>query len=164
MELFQYIFEFAVLVALLTLGLLAGGYAERKHLRNLAAREAANGDFFVSQVKSFPGAVPLGTPPTLVFGEVAIASDYLKSFLSGLRKIFGGELRSYHSLIVRARRETLQQLVERARQQGYNAICNVRLDSADIGGNSKSRRMPMVAILGSATAYHRAIGRHDEAS
>ena len=159
MESFQYIFEFAVLVALLTLGLLAGGYAERKHLRNLASREAANGDFFISQVKSFPGAVLLGTPPTIVFGQTAIASDYLKSFLSGLRKIFGGELRGYNSLLVRARREVLQQLVERAREQGYNAICNVRLETADIGGNAKSRRMPMVAVLGTATAYHRAIGR-----
>jgi uncharacterized protein YbjQ (UPF0145 family) len=155
MEVFQYIFEFAILVALLALGLLAGGYAERKHLRSLASREAANGDFFVSQVKTFPDAVASGTPPTIVFGEVAIASDYLKSFLSGLRKIFGGELRSYHSLTVRARREALQQLVESARAKGYNALCNVRMDSADIAGNSKRRRMPMVAILASATAYHR---------
>jgi uncharacterized protein YbjQ (UPF0145 family) len=156
MELFQYIFEFGILVALLALGLLAGGYAERKHLRSLASREAANGDFFVTQVRTFPDAVMLGTPPTIVFGQAAIASDYLKSFLSGLRKIFGGELRSYHSLTVRARREALQQLVESARAQGYNALCNVRMESADIAGNSKRRSMPMVAILASATAYHRA--------
>jgi uncharacterized protein YbjQ (UPF0145 family) len=158
MESLPYIFEFGILVALLALGLLAGGYAERKHLRNLASREAANGDFFISQVKSFPDAVTLGTPPNIVFAEVAIASDYLKSFLSGLRKIFGGELRSYHSILVRARREALQQLVERSREQGYNAICNVRLEAADIAGNAKQRRMPMVTILASATAYHRALG------
>ena len=157
MEVFQYIFEFGILAALLALGLLAGGYAERKHLRSLASREAANGDFFISQIKTFPEAVVLGTPPTIVFGETAIASDYLKSFLSGLRKIFGGELRSYYSLTVRARREALQQLVESARSQGYNALCNVRLDSADIAGNSKRRSMPMVTILASATAYHRAV-------
>jgi uncharacterized protein YbjQ (UPF0145 family) len=156
MELFQYVFEFGILVALLTLGLLAGGYAERKHLRSLASREAANGDFFISQVRTFPGAVALETPPTIVFGEVAIASDYLKSFLSGLRKIFGGEMRSYHSLTVRARREALQKLVESARGQGYNALCNVRMDTSDIAGNSKRRGMPMVTILASATAYHRA--------
>jgi uncharacterized protein YbjQ (UPF0145 family) len=156
MEVFQYFFEFAILVGLLTLGLLAGGYAERKHLRSLASREAANGDFFISQVRTFPDAAVVGAPPMIVFGEAAIASDYLKSFLSGLRKIFGGEMRSYHSLTVRARREALQQLVESARAQGYNALCNVRMDSADIAGNSKRRSMPMVAILASATAYHRA--------
>jgi uncharacterized protein YbjQ (UPF0145 family) len=155
----DYIIEFGMLVALLALGLLAGGYAERKHLRNLAAREQANGDFFISQLRSFPGAAAGPTPPPrIVFGQAAIASDYLKSFLSGLRKIFGGEMRAYNSLLVRARREALQQLVERAREQGYNAICNVRLDSADLAGNAKRRRMPMVAILASATAYHRASG------
>ena len=152
----EHIIEFGFLVVLLALGLLAGGYAERKHLRSLAAREAANVDFFISQLKSFPGVVPGMTAPTIVFGEVVIASDYLKTFVSGLRKIFGGELRSYNSLLGRARREALQRLVERAHEGGYNAICNVRLESADIGGNSKQRRMPTAAILASATAYHRA--------
>jgi uncharacterized protein YbjQ (UPF0145 family) len=147
--------EFIILVVLLMLGLLAGGYAERRHLRHLAGREATNDAFLLSQLKSFPNAVVGGTPPTLVTAEAVIASDYLKSFLSGIRKIFGGEMRSYHSLAVRARREVMQQLIEQAREQGYNALCNVRFESADVGGNSKRRnRMPMVAVLGSATAYH----------
>jgi uncharacterized protein YbjQ (UPF0145 family) len=92
----------------------------------------------------------------MIVGESVIATDYLKTFLAGLRKIFGGELRSYQSLLVRARREALQRVVEEARRSGYNAICNVRLDGADVGGNSKRRRVAMVCILASATAYHRA--------
>ncbi|MEX0611716.1 MAG: heavy metal-binding domain-containing protein [Pirellulales bacterium] len=155
MEYIEHIVDFGILVVLLALGLLAGGYAERKHLRSLARREAANGDFFISQLKSFPGAVPGMTAPSIIVGEVVIASDYLKTFLSGLRKIFGGELRSYNSLLGRARREALQRLVERARAEGYNALCNVRLESVDIAGNTKARRMPMAAIVASATAYHR---------
>jgi uncharacterized protein YbjQ (UPF0145 family) len=147
--------EFAILVGLLALGLLAGGYAERKHFRELEAREAANGDFLITQLKTFPGARIGTTPPTIVHGEVVIASDYLKSFLSRLRKIFGGELRSYNSLLVRARREVLQQLVERARENGYDSICNVRLDTVDVAGTSKRRGAAMVAMLASATAYHR---------
>lgn len=155
MEYIEHIVDFGILVVLLALGLLAGGYAERKHLRSLARREAANGDFFISQLKSFPGAVPGMTAPSIIVGEAVIASDYLKTFLSGLRKIFGGELRSYNSLLVRARREALQRLVERARAEGYNALCNVRLESVDIAGNTKARRTPMAAIVASATAYHR---------
>jgi uncharacterized protein YbjQ (UPF0145 family) len=147
--------EFAILVALLTLGLLAGGYAERKHFRELASREANNGDFLITQLRSFPGAVHGSTPPTIVHGEVVIASDYLKSSLSGLRKIFGGELRSYNSLVVRARREALQQLVEQARTGGFDAICNVRFDTVDVAGTTKRRGAAMVALLASATAYHR---------
>jgi uncharacterized protein YbjQ (UPF0145 family) len=147
--------EFAILVGLLALGLLAGGYAERKHFRELAAREATNGDFLITQLKTFPGVRVGVTAPTIVYGEVVIASDYLKSFLSRLRKIFGSELRSYNSLLVRARREVLQQLVERARENGYDAICNVRLDTVDVAGTSKRRGAAMVAMLASATAYHR---------
>jgi uncharacterized protein YbjQ (UPF0145 family) len=125
-------------------------------LRLLAAREAANGDFLISQIKSFPGALAGATAPTIVISEAVIATDYFKTFIATLRKIFGGELRSYNSLLHRARREALQRLVEQARQHGYNAICNVRIESADVGGNTMRRRAAMVAILASATAYHRA--------
>jgi uncharacterized protein YbjQ (UPF0145 family) len=72
-----------------------------------------------------------------------------------VRKIFGGEMKSYQSLLVRARREALQRVVEQARSMGYNAICNVRYDSTDIGGVSKRKnKVVMVTILASATAYH----------
>jgi uncharacterized protein YbjQ (UPF0145 family) len=152
----EHLIEFGILIFLLALGLLAGGYAERRHLRHLAERETSNAGFVLTQLRSYPGAVAGGSPPMLVVAEAVIASDYLKSFLSGIRKIFGGEMRSYHSLAVRARREVLQRLIEQAREQGFNAICNVRLESADIGGNTKRRGMPMIAVLGSATAYHSA--------
>lgn len=152
-----HIIELGMLVFMLALGLFAGGYAERRHLRHLAARESLNTNFLLSQLRSFPNAVAGGVPPTLVVAEAVIASDYLKSFLSGIRKIFGGEMRSYHSLAVRARREVLQRLIEQAHDQGFNALCNIRIEAADIGGNTKrARRMPMVAVFGSATAYHSA--------
>ncbi len=156
MDLIEYSVEFGILVVLLTVGLLAGGFAERRHLRLLAAREVGNGDFLISQIKSFPGAAQGARAPTIVIGEAVIATDYFKTFIATLRKIFGGELRSYNSLLSRARREALQRLVEQARERGYNAICNVRFETADVGGSTMRRRAAMVAILASATAYHRA--------
>jgi len=151
----ELIINAGILVGFLALGLFVGGYAERRHLSSLQRREAANGDFLVSQLRTFPDAVTGDSPPTLIVGEAVIATDYLKSFLAQLRKIFGGELRSYQSLLTRARAEALQRIVEKARDSGYNAICNVRFESADVGGNSTSRRVATVAILASATAYHR---------
>lgn len=148
--------DLAILGGLLGLGLFVGRFTERRHIRRLDERESANGQFLISQLKSFPDAVAGPSPPTIIVGEAVIATDYLKTFLSGLRKIFGGELRSYQSLLTRARREALQRVVEQARRNGYNAICNLRYESADVGGNSKARRVAMVAILASATAYHRA--------
>jgi uncharacterized protein YbjQ (UPF0145 family) len=154
----ELLIDLAPFVILILIGLFAGRMSEQKHFRSLDERESKNGDFVISQLRTFPGAVGGPTPPVLIVREVVIASDYLKTFLSGLRKIFGGEMRAYQSLITRARREALQRVVEDARSRGYNAICNVRFDGADVGGNAKSRqRPPMVAIFASATAYHCAV-------
>jgi uncharacterized protein YbjQ (UPF0145 family) len=152
----EFALQIGMVLFLLALGFFAGSYAERSHYRSLAARESENGDFLITQLRTFPSAIRGPSPPKLICGEAVIGADYLKSFLSGIRKLFGGELRSYLSLLERARREALQRVVEQARAEGYNAVCNVRYDSADIGGNAAGGRqgLPMVAILVSATAYH----------
>jgi uncharacterized protein YbjQ (UPF0145 family) len=68
--------------------------------------------------------------------------------------LFGGEMKSFHVLLQRARREATQRIIEHASHMGYNAICNLRLDSADLGGNSKGRGAAIVCIFATATAYH----------
>jgi uncharacterized protein YbjQ (UPF0145 family) len=139
----------------LVLSLIIGGTIERRHFRNLDAREAEHSGFLITQVKSYPGAVRGPSPPTILCGEAVISSDYLKTWLGGIRKIFGGEMKSYQSLLVRARREALMRVVEEAHRLGYNAICNVRYASTDISGASKRKnKAVMVTILASATAYH----------
>jgi uncharacterized protein YbjQ (UPF0145 family) len=148
-------------IALLALGLFAGGYAERRHIRSLQQREAATHDMLVTQIKSFPGHVPGTNSPQVILAEVVIASDYLKTFLAGIRSFFGGEVGSYQTLLDRARREATQRVLEQARRQGYNAVCNLRLETADIGGNSVTQgknRMVMAAILASGTAYNAEVG------
>jgi uncharacterized protein YbjQ (UPF0145 family) len=148
--------QLGFVVFLLALGFFAGSYAERAHYSNLAVREARNKDVLITQLRSFPGAIRGPSAPKMFCGEAVIASDYLKSFLSKIRKIFGGELRSYLSLLERARREALQRVVEQAVAEGYNAVCNLRYDTVDIAGSASggTRAISMVTILASATAYH----------
>lgn len=147
--------EGIIFLSLLALGLVAGTTIERKHLRDLERREEENGDFLVTQLRSYPWAVRGPKPPTMLCGEAVISSDYLKTFTGGLRKIFGGELRSYRSLMDRARREALQRVIEDARSLGYNAVCNVRFDSCDIAGATGGQKgIVIVTIIASATAYH----------
>jgi uncharacterized protein YbjQ (UPF0145 family) len=139
----------------MALGFFVGGHVERRHFRLLDQREGGNAGFLVTQLKSYPGAVVGARPPTMLCGEAVISSDYLKTFLARMRKIFGGEMKSYQSLLIRARREALQRLVESAQAHGYNAVCNVRYVSTDIAGASKRRsKVVMVTILASGTAYH----------
>lgn len=149
------LFQIGIPLLLLALGLFVGGYIERKHFENLEEREAATADMLVTQIKTFP-AMGFDKQPTVLCGEVVISSDYLKTFLSTIRKLFGGELKSFRTLLERARREALLRLKEEARSQGYDAICNVRLETASIGGkgspNNKNKMM-MASIIASGTAY-----------
>jgi uncharacterized protein YbjQ (UPF0145 family) len=138
----------------LILGFTAGTFAEKRHFSDLQRREADNIRLLQTQSKLYLSPKAGGKAPTMIHSETVVASDYFKNFLSGIRKFFGGEMKSYHSLMERARRETLAKLIETARHQGYNAVCNVRLEPADIGGAVYSKKKSvMVCIIGTATAY-----------
>lgn len=140
---------------LVVCGLIIGRYNEKKHFANINERESVYEGFLTSQLKSYPGAVsPAPAPPTVVVAEVVIASDYLKSFLSGWRKIFGGEMKSFTTMQERAKREVILRLIEQAHAGGFNAVCNVRVEGVDLGGNTSRKKVPMAAVIGSGTAYH----------
>lgn len=135
-----------------------GRVRENNHLKSLAGREAQFRDFRVTNLKAPVGmVVNPALPPTLVLGEAVIASDGFKTWVWKIRNIFGGESASFRTLYERAQREALLRLLASARQQGYNAVCNLRYESADIGGNacttSKGKVMPMASCTTSATAY-----------
>ena len=144
-------------VAFLLLRWMIGRSQERRHLQSLAAREAAFKDFFVTSFRSLPGAAADGPPPELVCGEAAIASDGFKSWVFGLRNLIGGESRSFSLLFERARREAVARMVADARERGFNAVCNVRFSTVDIGGNaagaSRKRALRMAVCTVSGTAY-----------
>ena len=156
MEGLEVLLQIVALGGLLLIGWLAGSTAERRHFHSLRAREARLAGMLVTDLRSFPGVRRGDRPPTMIVAEVVIATDYLKTFLTGLKKIIGGELRSYLSLVERARREAILRVLEEAHRQGYNAVGNIRLDSADVGGVSKGKGAAMVTLIASGTAYHAA--------
>ncbi|PCI08448.1 hypothetical protein COB72_08295 [bacterium] len=147
--------QIGVVVILLGLGFGVGGYTERKHFKRLNAREIECKGVLVSTLSSHPYADPT-QGGEMVIGECVIATDYFKSFVTKLKKIIGGELRAYLSLMDRSRREAVLRLVAAAQEQGYDAVCNVRFVSADVGGSSSMKKgSAMVAIIASGTAYRR---------
>lgn len=145
----------AVTFFLLILGFVAGTVAEKSHFSRLERREDVNRSLLQTQSKLYLSPKPGGKVPTMIHSETVVASDYFKNFLSAFRKFFGGEMKSYHSLMERARRESLAKLIEQAQAMGYNAVCNVRLEPADVSGavtNPKNKSV-MVCIIATATAY-----------
>ncbi len=142
-----------IIVVLLLLGLVVGRARERGHFRSLEARERQLAYMLVTDIKSFPGGAEAASGGALVMGQAVIATDYLKSFLAGLRKIVGGELRSYESLMERARREAILRMLEEAKGLGFNAVCNLRMGTADIGAMSGAKGSVMVEAFATGTAY-----------
>ncbi len=151
------IFGIGIPVLLIVVGFTIGKVTERRHFASLARREARLAPMHLSNVRPYaPGA--LGSPPPqMVVVEVVISADYFKSFVANLKKIIGGELRTYENIARRARAEALLRLKETAQAAGYNAMCNVRVDAADVAGKKQqgqaNAQAAMVGIIASATAY-----------
>jgi uncharacterized protein YbjQ (UPF0145 family) len=150
------------LVPLIVFGVLIGRTIESRHFRRLEQHAQENAGFFVTQLKSFPYAAANGgrksdggaIAPTLICTEVVIASDYLKNFFASWRNFFGGEVRSYSRMTDRAKREAIARLIDQAKSLGFNAICNVRVETAEIGDRRKKGAQAMASCLAYATAYH----------
>jgi len=131
---------------------------ERRHEKSLAERERAMSGILLTNLKRPPDA---GTrlAPVLVAGATVVASDYFKRFLYSWRKVVGGESKTFTRLYIRARREATLRMLEEAQNLGYDAVCNVRYDAADIGGNtamtSGKKQNQMAVCMATGTAYTR---------
>ncbi len=146
-------FQILPIAILLILGFTVGSVVERMHFRRLARREAALSYMLVTDTKSMP-VTTTGESCGLVVGEVVIAADYFKTFLAGLRKLVGGNLRTYETLMERARREAILRMMESAQGMGANRVINIRLASSDIGGMRRRRRAAMVEMYAFGTAIY----------
>ncbi len=152
------IFALVVSIIAILVGLFVGQATEKKHLASLAQREADLSDLLATSLKQPLGVSSVPHTPALVCGEAVIASDAFKTWATGLRNIFGGEAKNFGLLYQRARREATLRMLEEARRQGFNAVCNVRHISTDIGGNAvlpANKGMPMATCVAFGTAYKR---------
>jgi len=155
---FEIVLSLGLFVGLVLLGLVVGRGRERRHLADLDRREARTAGVLVTDLRSFAGPVAPGRGPTLLTTEVVIASDAFKNIAASLRNIVGGRLVSFETLLLRARREARLRLVEEALRLGCDALANLRMETADIGGSAArgGQGMPMAVVLAAATAYRRA--------
>ena len=146
----QFWIQFVPIIVLLVLGFTVGGLVERAHFKRLAVREAALSHMLVTDLRTLPAGC--GPPCGMVTGEVVIASDYFKTFAAALRKLVGGELRTFETLMERARREAMVRMLEAAHQQGANAVVNVRFATSNIGSMRRKKAAAMVEMYAYGTA------------
>ncbi len=151
MEFIAPLFNCAIPLFLIALGFFVGRAVEASHLRALDRRERELAGMVATNLRVPPAGFE-HAHGALVSGSVVIGSDYFKAFAAGLRKIIGGEVRSYERMMMRARREALCRMLEDARARGANAVINVRYETSSIGGMMGPNAMPMAEVIAYGTA------------
>lgn len=139
--------ELLVFLILLFIGLVFGRMAESWHYKRIKEREERYKATPVLTSRRLPDERPVDSV-RLAMGSVVIAVDYFKVFLSSWRMFFGGEMRSYSSLLDRARREALLRMRESA--PDADLFINLRFETTDLGGKMKGS--PNVELFAYATA------------
>ena len=138
---------------LLLLGLFVGRAMEKRHYHSIHERE-----------KTFL-AIPAVTSKSLsdsrkvadvsfVIGAVVISVDHFKRFLMFFRRIFGGEIRSYASLIDRGRREALLRMKESCPKA--DLFLNCRMETATLfSGTGKATGCVEVVAYATAITFEK---------
>ncbi|MGB5696243.1 MAG: heavy metal-binding domain-containing protein [Polyangiales bacterium] len=145
----------AIPVLLIVVGRVVGSRIERAHYKSIVARETEYDARPALSTKQWEAPGPIRSA-TLAVGAVVISVDHFKRFLSSFRMIFGGEVRSYSSLIDRARREAVLRMKES--QPDADAYLNTRLETSTISMTSGNDGTGTIEVLayGTAVRYDRA--------
>ena len=133
-------------------GLVVGRITESRHLRSLAEREGQLGDVIRCNLRKLPRGLETDGS-FLVMGSVVVATDRFKTMAASLRNIFGGEIKSYNTLMNRARREAIVRMLEDAKGRGAGLVWNIRFETSTIQGK---RRPGGMEVLAYGTAVERA--------
>jgi uncharacterized protein YbjQ (UPF0145 family) len=151
------------LVLLVPFGLLVGSWVigrsiEQRHYASLRDRERQQRLRPAVSLRHVPDGRPVART-ALALGSVVVSADYFKSFVASFRKLVGGELRAYSSVIDRARREAVLRMKESC--PDAHLFLNFRLQTTEVGGGG-GNRIPIVEIIAYATAVTFAEAPADE--
>ena len=90
-------------------------------------------------------------------GSVVVSIDHFKRFLSAFRQFFGGEMKSYSSVIDRGRREAILRMTEAA--PDASMFRNWRLETSSISkGGGKAVGCAEVVAYATAVRFQRPAG------
>ena len=83
----------------------------------------------------------------IVFGEVVSGVNFIKVFMGGLRDIVGGRSGTYENELADARDKAVEEMLNRAKKMGANAVVGVDVDYEVLG---EKNGMLMVSVSGTA--------------
>jgi uncharacterized protein YbjQ (UPF0145 family) len=145
-------FELVLGAVLALIGFVVGRMNERRHYASIRRREKEAADILVFAAR-FPPPSLVAPAVSLVSGSAVIADDYFKSLMAALHNLFGGRVRSYESLLDRARREAVLRMKAEARRAGAGMVVNVKLQTFAVPGRQPGgTRAVEVLAYGTALA------------
>jgi uncharacterized protein YbjQ (UPF0145 family) len=83
----------------------------------------------------------------VVVGEAILGANIFKDFFAGVRDIVGGRSAGYERELGKAREIAFEELSERAKELGANAVVGIDLDYEVVG---REGGMLMVSVSGTA--------------
>lgn len=83
----------------------------------------------------------------VVSAEVIIGANVFKDILGGLRDIFGGRSGTYEKVLMEAKQNAMDELIQRSQVLGANAVVGIDLDFETVGGGGS-----MLMVIASGTA------------
>lgn len=122
-------FNYGLPLLVLLVAYFIGSSIEKRHFANIRKREDKLHGFPVVSFDTMPDDWKVSSSD-MVTGSIVISLDYFKRVIAGLRGLIGGRIKTYEPLLERARREALLRMTESAREQGFDAIFNVRLETS----------------------------------
>ena len=130
--------------------LIIGRALENRHFKSIREREAAHSNYPAVPTQSWDFGTPV-IDSRLVSASIVVSLDHFKRFLAGFRNFFGGNIRSYESLLDRAKREAILRLKEQA--PDCHIIVNLRLITSNIASiHYKNKGTSGVEVLAFGTA------------
>jgi len=145
-ELFELLFPWLLIL----LAMVTGTLLEKAHFKRIRHRESNFAGLPTLSTRQVPADRPV-SESMLVMGDVVVSIDYFKRFLASLRNIFGGEVKSYGSLVDRGRREAVLRMKEQC--PTADLIVNVRIETSSVSQGGK-KQMGSVEVLAYGTAIH----------
>ena len=144
--------DLTIIITLIAIGYIAGTWAEKRHYRSIEKREREFLDLPAITIKNVDIDDAKVKQAAIVYGGAVISVDYFKRILAGLRNIFGGTVKSYESLIDRARREALLRM--KAMASDATMIINVRIETSTIGRKSHKKSVACLEAFAYGTAIY----------
>ena len=145
--------ELIISLAVVICGLVFGSILEKKHYKSIKQREDQYKNIVVLSDKDLKDIEEVQNNNLLLTWGTAVSIDAFKKFMAWFVHFFWWRIKSYESLVDRARREAILRLKQEAYEKWYNAIANLRIETSSITKNAK-QSVWSVEAFAYATGVH----------